>query len=410
MLIKGGLAINKINNSNPNILQICMLGNFELTYQGKSIKDSYNRSHKLWNLLGYLITHHNRSIPQSEFIEMIWENSSGENPLSSLKTTFSRLRTFLEPVTPDGINYILSSRGSYHWNESVDYCLDIELFEAYCREGSEKSVSISKRITSYQKALDLYKGDFLARFKDDLWVVPLTAYYHSIYLDAVKDLYQLLKLEHRTEEMVDCCTKALTIDAYDEKLHCNLIEVLILQGNFSSGLLHYQKATEILYRNLSVKPSSELNQLYHSLMRYQSELEMDASVIINRLTEQGNQNGAFICDYGVFEEIYRLQARQALRANSSTCICVLITIIENNKIPSLEILDSAMKKLLESIIVCLRSGDVVSKYSGAQYLLLLPCFNTNNAIKIVKRIQKEYYQRNKKSTLYLKYSFAPIKK
>ena len=385
-----------------------MFGGFELNYEGKLIKESSNRSYKLWNLLGYLVTYHARSIPQSEFIDTIWADSFGENPLSSLKTSFSRLRTFLEPITPEGIDYILASRGSYQWNENVSYSLDIELFESYCRQGSLQSLPITDRIAAYQKALELYKGDFLPRLKDTHWVVPLTTYYHSIYLVAVKNLYDLLKTENRIEDMIDCCTKALIIESFDEKLHCNLIEALILQGHYSSALLHYQKATELLYKNLSVQPSSELNQLYLSLMSYQSDLEMDTSVVLNNLKDNRKKTGAFVCNYGVFKEIFQLELRQVIRSKSSIYICILITIFENNQIPSLDKLNLAMPELLSSITFCLRSGDIVSKYSGAQYILLLPCLDKDNAIKIVKRIQDDYYRKHKKSTLYLNYSLSPL--
>ena len=402
-------TIDKIYyNANQSTLCIRMFGGFELAYEGKLINESSNRSYVLWNLLGYLVTYHSRSIPQSEFIDTIWADSFGDNPLSSLKTSFSRLRAFLEPITPEGTDYILSSRGSYQWNENVAYCLDIDFFESYCRQGSLKSLPRTERIAAYQKALELYKGDFLPKLKDTQWVVPLTTYYHSIYIEAIKDLYQLLKEENRIEEMIDCCAKALIIEAFDEKLHCNLIEALMLQGHFSSALLHHQKATELLYKNLSVQPSGELNQLYHSLMSYQSDIEMDSSVIMNHLKETEIENGAFVCNYGVFKEIYQLALRQSIRSKTSNYICILLTIFENNHIPSLDTLNLAMPELLASIILCLRSGDVVSKYSGAQYLLLLPCLEKDNAIKIIERIQDDYYRKHKKSTLYLNYSLSPL--
>jgi len=181
----------------------------------------------------------------------------------------------------------------------------------------------------------------------------------------------------------------------------------MLQGHYSSALLHYQKATELLYKNLSVQPSSELNQLYLSLMSYQSDLEMDTSVILSNL-KKIKETGAFVCNYGVFKEIFQLELRQAIRSKNSIYICMLITIFESNQIPSLDTLNKAMPELLSSITICLRSGDIVSKYSGAQYILLLPCLDKNNAMKIVKRIQDHYYRRHKKSTLYLNYSLSPI--
>jgi GGDEF domain-containing protein len=67
-----------------------------------------------------------------------------------------------------------------------------------------------------------------------------------------------------------------------------------------------------------------------------------------------------------------------------------------------------MPWLLDSISQCLRSGDVVTKVSGAQYILLLPMADRQNAERIVERIRENYYKNHRKSLLHIDSYFYDI--
>ena len=45
-------------------------------------------------------------------------------------------------------------------------------------------------------ALDLYRGDFLPKLSSESWVIPISAYYHNLYLQTVSEPLDLL--EERT--------------------------------------------------------------------------------------------------------------------------------------------------------------------------------------------------------------------
>ena len=51
---------------------VTMLGGFSITVDGQMVSDEANRTHKLWNVLAYLVAHRGRMVPQTEFIEQFW--------------------------------------------------------------------------------------------------------------------------------------------------------------------------------------------------------------------------------------------------------------------------------------------------------------------------------------------------
>ena len=392
----------------PNVIQISLLGNFKIQNGTAQIEETVNRSKKMWNLLGFIITYRKKHISQNEYIDMLWPDEISSNPVNALKTLLSRVRNLMEPVAIHNENFILSSQGSYQWNNRLPCMVDIEEFETYCNRAANTSYPEEERIKFYKRALDLYKGDFLTKHSTELWVVPVATYYHNLYLDTVKDFLELLDKQNDYEPMEYYCSQALQIERFDEALHCFFIKILLNQGNTFAAMNHYEQTTDLLYQNLGVKPSKDLRALYLSIIRTQKTLETDLNIIQHDLKEADFKSGPFYCEYCIFQETYRLIARQAAREGRSVYLCLLTISDSNGEIPSLNKLDAAMKRLLDAINASLRRGDVVAKYSGAQYVILLPDITYEDGSMVMERIIKQYYHANRRSVLRMKYKLEQI--
>lgn len=389
-------------------ISISLLGKFEIQNGTANLEETVNRSKKMWNLLGFIVTYRNKHLSQGEFIDMLWPDEVSANPTNALKTLISRVRTLLEPVAVHNENFIISSHGSYHWNNQLNCVIDIEEFEKFCQKATNKSYPEEERIRFYKSALDLYKGDFLAKHSNELWTIPISTHFHNLYLDTAKNFFCLLEKRNDFETMEYYCTKALEIERFDETLHCVLIQTLLSQGNSIAALNHYEKATTMLYSTLDVKPSKKLRGLYMDIIRTQKTLEMDLNIIQNDLKEAEYKSGPFFCEYCIFQETYRLIARQAAREGRTVFLCLITVSDANGEIPSLTKLDAAMIRLLDAINLSLRRGDVVAKYSGAQYVILLPSITYEDGSMVMERIIKQYYQANRRSVLHLNYKLEQI--
>lgn len=56
----------------------------------------------------------------------------------------------------------------------------------------------------------------------------------------------------------------------------------------------------------------------------------------------------------------------------------------------------------------LRSGDVISRYSGSQFIVLLPTCQYETAKMVMERIEMNYYNTKKKSKTRLSYSLQEM--
>ncbi len=389
-------------------VSVSMLGGFTLQVDGNLLTDEINRSQKLWNVLCYLLVHRDRNVPQSEFIDLFWPEEGSSNPANALKTLLYRVRALLEPMFPDGLEPILSQRGSYSWNRAVACEVDADRFEALCRRAEDASLPDQDRMELYEQAVALYRGDFLPKLAGQMWVVSLTARYHDLYIAAVKEYAVLLERAERFEEMAEICTRAGGLDPLDEGLHILIVRALLRQGKDAAALERYEAATDLLYRNLGVRPSEELRALYVEIMDVEKGLETDLEVIQDNLREAAARPGAFVCEYGFFKEAYRLEARRAMR--NGTCVHVaLVTVsLPDGGVPALGVLNTTMDQLLDVLVHNLRRGDVVARYSGAQYVLMLPAANFEDSTMVLERVVTAFYRQHRRNFLKLSYRIREL--
>ena len=386
----------------PSItVYVSMLGGLRLEVEGKVLTDQVNRSQKLWNVLCYLLLHRDRDVTQAELVELLWPGENSSNPINALKTLLYRVRSLLEPMFPDGVAPILSKRGAYCWNPAVDCQLDIDRFDALYARAGQSGLSDAARLECFQALARLYRGDFLPKQSGNLWVVPLSARYHARYLDVVKRCAALLEKAGRFEEMTALCARASALDELDEELHILIVRSLIHQGKETEALEAYEKATDLLYRNLGVTPSEELRALYSAIMDTEESLETDLAVIQAGLKETAKRPGAFVCEYGFFREAYRLEARRAERNGTCVHLALITVSLPGGGMPELGMLNTTMDQLLDILVRSLRRGDVVSRYSGAQYVVMLPAANYEDATMVMQRVVNAFYRQHRRNFLKL---------
>ena len=382
-------------------VDVTLLGGFSIHTGKGSLTDENDRSVKLWSVLAYLLLHRERAVPQSEFIELFWPEDDSANPANALKTLLYRIRAMLEPLFGRGEQPILSRRGAYIWNPAIPCRLDIDRFSRACARAEDQALPRRERLDLYRQAVSLYRGDLLPKLSHQMWLVPLTVRYHTSYIAAVKDFAGLLEERALYEEMHQVCARASDLDNLDEGLHTLIVRALLRQGKDAAALDHYEKATDLLYRDLGVRPSEELRALYTEIMAADQSLETDLGAIMADLRETAARPGAFVCEYGFFREAYRLEARRALRSGTCVHLCLITVSQPDGEIPPLKVLSAAMDQLQEVLVSNLRRGDVVSKSSGAQFVVMLPAANFEDSNMVMDRVVNAFYRQHRRSFLKL---------
>lgn len=394
---------------NGPTLQVQMLGQFTLRYGDRTISDSNDRSRRVWSLLAYMLYNHGRSFAQEELIHLYWSNNEkSADPGNALKSIFHRIRTALDKLQP-GLGRLLIRRkaGRYFWNNAMPLSLDIEDFEAHFH-AAEAAGDDDVRLAEYQAALALYAGDPLPRMTDEIWTIPIVAYYHSLYTRAAAGAIELLEKQERTAEAVALCRRAIHIEPYQEDLYEHLMRGLLRTGDMKGAMSVYEEMSEQLFAHFGVMPSETLRTLYRQATRTVNDRTLTMDEVCSQLAEPAPHGGAMVCEYDFFKILYRAEARSIARNGHSANICLLSVSDKDGEMLARRSLDPAMNNLQVLVQNNLRRGDVIARCSISQYIILLPQANYENSRMVADRLVSAFYRRYPHSPARLRYTVQPL--
>ena len=395
------------------VLQIRMLGGCSLTYGDKTIGDANYHLKKPWMLLAYLITFRSREVPVEELINLLYPGEQGTRPTGALKTLVYRVRELLDELgLPESRDMILVARGSYAWNAEVPIALDADIFELACQRSGTAWLTPEEKLETCLGALALYRGDYLSKAMGERWVNQLAPYYHSMYIRLVQTTAGLLSQQERWEDVIQVCGRAIQIDHYEESFYYHLIRGLIRTGQTRQALERYKRMYSLFYTELGVPPSAEMVELYQEINQERSRdvarEGMDLAAVSRFLLQDDQLTGAFFCELEVFTNIYNLEARSIARSGRSVCLAMVTATMRDGSTPPLRMLNDYMDKLGDCIQNTLRRGDVVSKYSVSQFILLLPVPTVEKGRVPLDRMIAQFTERYPRCPLLLRGSIRQV--
>lgn len=397
-----------MEDKHPSILKIQMLGGFSLSWNGREITDSDNRSRKVWLLLAYMICCRSHSIPQNELFGLLWGDEGTTNPVNALKTMFHRVRTMLDGLgNGAGHTLIVRREGSYTWNEAIPISVDVEEFEALCQSAAAQT-DPQAQLKLHLDALELYRGDFLQKLSSEPWIVPQCTYFHNLYLRTLRSILPLLREQQRQSDIVALCNRAILVEPYDEGLYQFLMRAQLDLEDQQGVIRTYEAMSELLYANFGIMPADESKAIYREAVRTVNERSMDLGLLREQLEEASVTSGALLCDYDFFRIIYQAEARAVARNGDAVHIALLSAAGDESKPLSRRSLDCCMDNLQDVIVGNLRKGDVVSRCSVSQYILMLPQANYENSCMVCDRIIRAFARQYPHSPATLSCTVQPL--
>jgi len=391
-------------------LTVKMLGVFSIEQNGTCVDDRSNRMRKVWLLLAYLIYSRNSRITQDNLLSLLHSPGSDDaaDPNGRIKAMFYRARTMLNQLGDDtGHRLIRHKGGNYSWNTDIPLTLDVEEFDRLCAAAAE-ATDDAVRLDLYQQALAVYGGDFLPKLSTEPWVMPINTYYHQMYLAAVQQTLDLLEGCERWSEATVLCEKALSIEPYSEELYQHLMRGRIALDGRTAALTAYEEMSELLFSNFGVMPSEESRQLYRTASREAGDNTVPSGTIREMLKEPAGVKGAMLCEYDFFKLLYQVQARSIARSGDTVHIALLSLHGYGKKDLARRSLDTAMDHLQDIIVHSLRQGDVVTKCSVSQFIVMLPQANYENSCAVCQRIIRAFNRQYPHSPATIQFSVQPL--
>ena len=363
-----------------NTIYVTMFKMFTVRFGDIMINGDDMKSDRLLRLFAYLLYNHERIIPSS--VDMLWCFEEVDNPIGALKNLVYRLRVLLKKTFSIS-DLITTGKGSYSINKDYHIEVDALNFEKECQKEMNT-------IDEYEEFSCLYTGKYLVEVEDDHNVITKRTYYDSVYIERIMEYANLLEEQGEYAKMEHVVKRALEINQLEEELYELLIRSLYYQKQYKQAAEMYRKTTELLYKSLGVKPSESMQNLFE-MIKKQSHSE-DADIIeIQKDLAAETPEGAFLCEYGTFREIYNMHSRLMGRLGICAHMC-LVSVVNRKPRDSEDdqkYVEKIMEKMKSAMLSGLRIGDVLSRLSVNQFIVLLPSCNYENSSMVMNRVLRK---------------------
>lgn len=386
-------------------MKMQLFGTFRLWNETAVLTEEMLHSNKLTKLLVYLLMNRSSMLTHQKLIEL-FANENSKNPETALKNQMYLLRKALKVFGSD--TYICTGPGNYYWNPEIKVESDYEAFERMADTIKRSQIDEAEKMALCREILACYQGNVSGKVVNEQWMLPKAIWYQSIYVDIVKTFCELLAKQEEWTQIEQICSQVLHTEPLDEDLHCYLMMSLHRQKKYDMALDHYEKTNKQFYESVGIRHPEKLKETFRALLSEDGKTVMNLENLMEEIRENKMPNGVFFCDYQIFRQIYQMEVRRSERLGIAEHIVLFTLQLKGNTTAVDKMLMGGMELLEQTIRTSLRIGDVASRYSQTQFIVLLPMCTYESAQKVVDRILKKFYRAAGKGSLKVYYELSEL--
>jgi LuxR family maltose regulon positive regulatory protein len=242
----------------PWPLKVYTLGRFALLIDGKPARSSRKVQQKPLAVLRALIALGGTEVREDEIMDYLWPEADGDMAQQSLASALHRLRQLL-----GGEKIIQRQEGKLTLNDRFCW-VDAWAFEATLEqaEGLWKKEQGENSVQLLKKAMQMYKGPFLAREKEQPWTLSMRERLRSKFLRNVEKLGHYWRQSNQWEKALDCYLKGLDVDDLAEEFYLGVMICYHQLGRKNDAMEAYKRYRRILSSVPGLQPSSRIEALH----------------------------------------------------------------------------------------------------------------------------------------------------
>jgi DNA-binding SARP family transcriptional activator len=205
------------------------------------------------NLLKALIVCGGTSVSSDFLVDTLWPEADGDMAMRNLKVTLSRLRRVGCRKGEEPLPWIKVRARHVSLVNSLCVVDSIRF-----RRKLGAALKEEKNIDLLLQALDLYKDDFLGHERNEAWIIRHRELLREEFMKGVISLSNACLKAGKPEVAVPYLQKAFDADPLNGEVSANLMRCHLEMGSRSGALKVFNKAKQILMRELGIKPGPTL--------------------------------------------------------------------------------------------------------------------------------------------------------
>ena len=259
-VLSEGLGLAGIESHPGYQLRVQSLSSFQVWRGDEAIPSNGWRREKSRQLFQLLLTYRHSPLDRDQICEYLWPEADPVTAQRNFKITLNTLYQVLEPERDAGSEsaFILREGSTYGLRPNADIWLDADEFS--------KAVKNARRDPSMlQKAIELYKGEYLPDTLYETWAAEEREKLSALFLETADTLAEALVAQKNYAKAIDLCQRILAQDNCWERAYRHLM--LAYDGLNDRGQVGrtYQRCVQTLRDELDVSPAPETQKLYERL-------------------------------------------------------------------------------------------------------------------------------------------------
>lgn len=385
-----------------------MLGGFVLYFQSQELTIPIRLQTKTMQLMLQLIKAGSDGIERKELVDTFQRNCyDWKRQVNNFRQQVYLLRRAIQNAGFPPGNYIVLKGSRYYF--TLDYQVETDtgrldqLLPFIQNRSEENRGRIRELLMEFCR---IYTGEFLPMLNGEEWVNVESAYYQNLYFKCLKQLCEILKMEGSYEEMLELCTAASQMHPYDEWQEMQ-IDCLMSMNRYQEAMKIYEEAAQMFYDELGISVNDQVMSRYRSAG---GQFYYAANALVNvmdRLRKNGEVQGPYCCSYPSFLDIYhvisRLEERTGIKSLLMICTIDVPEMTQTEKRrgkpensektkeqQNWERSEPEMELFRQVLAGGIRSGDVYTRYSANQFLVLLVGADQEDSPTIISRLENRW--------------------
>lgn len=365
-------------------IEVKMLGGFALQYQGEEVVLGRNTTAKFVQLLQMVWLRGSAGISKPQIVRALYEEDDLSNPNNSFNNLIFQMRRQMVAAGLPKKEYIVRQGKMYVPDPDAPVHIDVQEFRDFIEKAREAGTDIEKD-RWYRQAFDLYRGELLPESSNKAWVVTDAVQLRKLFDEAVNFLGSYAKAEKEYDKMFRIYEKAARIYP-DNDWQAYQIEALICREDYEEAYRLYDRTVRRYSEEMGLPPSEKMLDNYRKMSQKITSPTGQINDIQSSLQEDP-VSGAYYCAYPSFIDTYHVLERNMERTGYSVflMLCTLVD-YEGKPFRNRTKLEERSEVLRECIGRSLRRGDIFTKYSSSQYLVLLVGSSREGCTVVANRI------------------------
>lgn len=245
-------------------LRLYLFGTPRVEYQGHSVKIERRKALALAAYLALVDSPQSRDV----IAGLLWPDLDAEHARSALRSTLRALTTAIP------VEWIQADRMSMALKRDAVW-VDVNAFIGFLSQsdshGHDFDTVCDDCVVAYKRAIDLYRGEFLAglTLSDsvdyDHWQLMQREWLRREFADIEERLSRYYAQAQQYDQAIKHAQQWLSTDMLHEPAHRQLMRLYAANGQRTEALRQYRQCVEILDEELATPPENETIQLYQSI-------------------------------------------------------------------------------------------------------------------------------------------------